>query len=53
MSRQNKYVEEKNTVVTESKKDAQGAGRDRLLHAAIETCDKELKLCHNNTFRSR
>ena len=39
--------------MTESKKDAQGAGRDKLLHAATGTYDKELKLYHNNTFKSQ
>ena len=53
MSLQNEYAEEKNSVATESKKDAKGAGHERLLHVATETCDKELKLYGNNTFRSQ
>ena len=53
LSRQNEYAEEKNFVATESKKDAKGAGHERLLHVATETCDEELKLYGNNTFRSQ
>ena len=60
MSQQNEYFEEKNIVMTKEtflqlnpRRSTWSRSRHRLLHAVTKTCDEDLKLYHNKTFRLR